>query len=136
MATAGALPTQPRNNHCNDSEPGRRTSTAADALTTHIFALHQPVLKLRAPPSMATTVGTPLTQLRAAPSTTTATVQSPQPQLHQQQQRRQRAVNPRSAPPPTITVTLPTTTAVIMTRRQQILARMRRQQQQLHQQLR
>ncbi|KAH9028281.1 hypothetical protein EDB85DRAFT_2148011 [Lactarius pseudohatsudake] len=37
MAAAGALPTQPRNNHCDDSEPGRRTSTAADALTTHIF---------------------------------------------------------------------------------------------------
>ncbi|KAH9018438.1 hypothetical protein EDB85DRAFT_2145172 [Lactarius pseudohatsudake] len=32
MATAGALPTQPRNNHCDDSEPGRHTSTAADAL--------------------------------------------------------------------------------------------------------
>ncbi|KAH9013685.1 hypothetical protein EDB84DRAFT_1444172 [Lactarius hengduanensis] len=86
-----ALPTQPRNNHCDDSEPGRRTSTAADALTTHYLyssslilcrrrrrrrrqALHQPVLKLRAPPSMATTVGTPLTQLRASttPTTTTA----------------------------------------------------------------
>ncbi|KAH9009344.1 hypothetical protein EDB85DRAFT_1903123 [Lactarius pseudohatsudake] len=64
MATAGALPTQPRNNHCDDSEPGRRTSTAADALTTHIF-----LTNIMPASTTTTAAGSPSTRPQAACTT-------------------------------------------------------------------